>query len=113
VDTVCQELVRFVFDRLRGSRPGSSFVVRPEWFGLPFTFLSDQHFDSRFGVFQLFPAGIAECHAFLEQLQRTFQREIAAFELLDDFFKFVKAGFEANGGRSVGHRSILKDRAVL
>ena len=56
-----------------------------------------QNFDARFGLFQLFAAGIAELHAALEQFQGALQRELAAFHFLDDGFQLLKSGLEAEG----------------
>jgi hypothetical protein len=36
---------------------------------LDFAFLADEHFDARFGLFELFAAGVAEAHAFFKQLE--------------------------------------------
>ena len=63
---------------------------------------ADQHFDARFGLFQLLAAGVAEPHAALEEFKRAFEREIAGFQLLDDFFEFVETGFKRCGGRRAG-----------
>ena len=53
-----------------------------------------QHFDARFGLFQLLAAGIAEAHAALEELERALQRQVAAFQFLDHLFELVERGFE-------------------
>jgi len=66
-----------------------------------------QHFNARFGFFQLFAAGVAELHAALEQLQGALQRKLAAFHFLDDGFQLLKSGLEAEGcvfgRRWIGH----------
>ena len=66
--------------------------------GCDLALLADQHFDARFGLFQLFAAGVAEAHAVLEELERALQRKIAGLQFLDDLFQFVEAGFEGQDG---------------
>jgi len=52
---------------------------------------------------------VAQRHAALEQLERTIERQVAAFQLLDDFFELVERGFERCGwlraGRLIRHEA--------
>ena len=51
---------------------------------------ADQHFDARFGLFQLLAAGIAETHAALKEFDGAIQRQVAGFQFLDDLFQLVE-----------------------
>src|ERR1700730_12680130 len=88
-----------------------SGLFRAERLSRHFALFADEHFDPRFGFFELFAAGLAEAHAALEKLQRALQGEVAGFEFLDDLVELIERGLEGFDGFGVGlvfrHRLIL------
>ena len=94
-----------------------AFFLGTERLGLDFALLADEHFDARFGLFQLLAAGVAEAHAAFEEFERALQRQIAGLQFLDDFFQFVEAGLEGEDGGGwcggIGHAPIVTSAAHL
>src|SRR5689334_18242545 len=88
-----------------------SGFIGAEWFGGRLAILADQYFNASLGFFQLFTAGIAQSHAAFEQLERTFEREVASFQLFDDLLEFIETGFE--GFDRLGGRLVFRHRFII
>ena len=54
----------------------------------------EKNLDFPFGLLQLGMTKTGELDSFFEQLQRRIQRQVAALQLLDDFFEAFQCGFK-------------------
>ena len=72
----------------------SALGQRLERFGLELSILLQQDFYFAFSLFQFFPAGRGQLHAFFKESQRLFQWNLSFFQLLDDLLETLKAFFE-------------------
>src|SRR5581483_10039025 len=92
------------------SLEGSCFLG-PKRLRLNFAFFTNQHLDPAFRGFELFTAGFAEAHSFLEELQRAFEGQITGFQLLHYFLQLIQTGLETHNLLVVGN--VIRHRLIL
>src|SRR5262245_4899680 len=65
-----------------------------KWDDLDLSTFAQKHFNFTLDFFQLGLAASGNYHTFFEQLERSFKRQLAGFELLDDSFEGGKRLFK-------------------